>query len=440
MTSVPIILSFSQILIVLAICLYAIFKGHLEWLLGIYMAIGMAGGSGTYMFGPFAHTYVILVALFVATIVHLSKRQDIKLFPPRDKWIVPWMIMWWVWIFLLIILFKPDNKTAILMSLIPRIIAPLPIILLFADDMNKIKNFAAAYILTTLFSGWKTLFYNYGISYSFLFGDLSLRQFGIYFLSGQNYHWFSYPFAISLIMITTYYLYFKSSKIFRIILLICAMNCIYFLFLSGSRQSVGSVIIVLIIMISRDVFYSRKLKLGSIAILTGAIGIISLYILRVAPYLIVRTGEYGLIEAFNLVSGRLYAWTGGIKAFIGSPIWGTGFKYFGSHNLYIGTLAEQGLFGMGFLVGYLYFIFRLSQGIRVRKENNDERLWCLMFLSIIMFGLIHSMASGSVVSVWHLYWPVAFLWRLEYSVTESSSIHKGMMRGAQAVVLAGKTS
>ena len=421
LTTAPIPLSFIQILVVLGVCFYVAFKGRLEWSLGIYLAFGM-GGGGTFMIGPFAHTYIILATLFLSTIVYLSKKQSIKLFPPYDKWIVPWMIMWWVWVLFLIMLFKPDNKTAILMSLIPRIIAPLPIILLFAGDKNKIKGFVVTYIFASLFNGWKAVFYNYGVSPTFLSLDFSLRQIGIYFMTGQNYHWFSYPFAISLIMITALYMNLQERKTFRLILLICAINCVYFLFLAGSRQTIGGVTIVLVLMMLRTLKHTWRFSYFNAFILTVAIGLIGLYLLNLAPYLIVRTGEAGLLDAFNLIRGRASAWTGGIKAFIESPFWGTGFTYFGSHNLFIGTLAEQGIFGMGFLMGYLYFIFRRSRGVWSNKRKDDWTNLRLTFLGIILFALIHSVASGSVVSVWHLYWPVAFIWGLEYSVTEPSSI------------------
>ena len=131
------------------------------------------------------------------------------------------------------------------MSLIPRIIAPLPVILLFANNIDKVRGFVIAYILAAILSGLKIYFINYDISFSTFLSDPTLRSFGIIFYNSQNYHWFSYPFAISLILIFPLISISKSIFI-KLLLFFSACLCIYFILLAGSRQTIygGGLILI----------------------------------------------------------------------------------------------------------------------------------------------------------------------------------------------------
>ncbi len=110
------------------------------------------------------------------------------------------------------------------------------------------------------------------------------------------------------------------------------------------------------------------------------------------------------------MSDRSSLWIGGWQAFLETPIWGTGFTYPYTHNMFIGSLAEQGLVGTAFLLGYFYFLARQSQVVFNGRGDDSRAIWRMTFFGIIVFGMTHGLASGSPISVRHLYWAGAMLW------------------------------
>ena len=72
--------------------------------------------------------------------------------------------------------------------------------------------------------------------------------------------------------------------------------------------------------------------------------------------MLVRTDPFysseGVSNVFNV---RSSLWALGLQEFIASPIWGNGFQV-NAHNLFVGTLAAQGVIGLIFLIGFLLFI------------------------------------------------------------------------------------
>ena len=170
-------------------------------------------GEGTILIFSIPHFYILVATIFGAAISYISKNKNIKILPNHDPWIVPWMILWWSWELILLLFGNSPYKSIILMSLVPRIIAPIPVILLFANNIKKVRSFAIAYMLISILSGLKIYFLNYGISLSTFLSDPTLRSYGIFFYSGKNYHWFSYPYAISLILIVVLLIENKSKYI-----------------------------------------------------------------------------------------------------------------------------------------------------------------------------------------------------------------------------------
>ena len=411
----PISLSVTSSILVLGICLYIILKGRIEWVIGAYLSIGMAG-EGTILIFSIAHTYILIVTILGATIYYIFKNENGQMLPKHDQWIVLWMIFWWVWELILLIFGNSPYKSIILMSLVPRIIAPIPVILLFANNIKKVRSFAIAYMLISILSGLKIYFLNYGISLSTFLSDPTLRSYGIFFYSGKNYHWFSYPYAISLILIVVLLIENKS-KYIRLIFMFSAFICIYFILLAGSRQTIFGVPVVLIFF-GRWIYRYKKRNLSSkflIYTVSSIFILLAYYLFIWAHDLIIRVNESGIGDSLDIISSRGTAWNDGINTFLRAPLFGSAFSMYGSHNLFIGTLAEQGIIGFIFLLGFLFFISKQTVGINNNKILNENLLWRMAFLCIILFGLIHSMASGSAVSVWHLYWPAAFLWHMKYS-------------------------
>jgi hypothetical protein len=423
----PISLSFLPSLLIFAFCIYIVYKGKVEYAIGIYLSSGMLG-SGTIKIFSIPHFYVLVVLIIGSSFYYFNFYKKSKFFPRNNHWIILWIVFWFTWELILIQYGNSPYKSTILMSFVPRIIAPLPIIILFSNNIKKIYGFSKAYIITTLVLGLKIVFVNYKISLSVVLIDATFRSFGILFLNSTNYHWFSYPFAISLLLAIV--LLISSQTIFnRLFYILSVLLCIYFIILSGSRQTIFGILIILIIF-GIWLFRNQKSNISTIlyALLGIPIFVFSVYSIYIWGIdVIVRSNEQGLLDSLDLIASRGIGWSNGIATFLRSPLAGSAFSMYGSHNLFIGTLAEQGIIGFVFLIGYLYFIKIISHGIFKQQVINEFSLLRMAFFCIILFGLIHSQASGSVVSVWHLFWPAPFLWHLKTSLSQNNLANKWVM-------------
>jgi O-antigen ligase len=398
-------LSTLQIVFVLVGCLFSVWAARPEWAAGVYLSTSY--WTRTVMFGPIAHTWVFMATMVGAAAVYKLKNPAKALLPPRDRWIVFWMGIWWGWMLVLIGLFRPPQAMPILRALILYVIAPLPILLLFAGDLRRARSFAASYVLCTMVGGWTALSVM-GISIGYIRTDPALRGRAILHLGVVNYHWFAYALAICLILIVPFFQQTRR-KYLHVILLLAALYCAYLLILVGARQS----IVALTLMLSFFVLWvlrRRRLLTQSVVLLLALVALTGVFLYRTAPELILRH-ETRLIADLSYASlKRAGFWQIGWRAFVNSPIWGAGFTEYYSHNIFVGSLAEQGLIGMGFLIGFLVFFGRQIRGVWSGTGPRDESIWRMAFSCVVLFGLAHSQASGSTDSVWHLYWPCAFLW------------------------------
>lgn len=421
----PISLSFLSSIIVFAFCFYIVYKGKVEYAVGAYLSSGMAG-SGTITILSIPHFYVLVALIFGSSFSYFKYYKKGSFFPNNYHWIISWLIIWFIWELALLFFGNSPYKSIIFMSLVPRIIFPLPFIILFSNNIKKMLGFSKAYLIIALLLGLKELFLNYNISLSMLLTDPTLTSFGIILLNSQNYHWFAYPFAISLILTIVLFINSKtySNRLFYIF---SSLLCIYFIVLSRSRQTIFGILIILVIF-GIWLYRNKRNNISTkfFAFISIPVFIFSVYYIYIwGMELITRNSEGDFIS--YLLSSRSRAWSDGISAFMNSPFEGSAFSMYGSHNLFIGTLAEQGIIGFVFLIGYLFFINRISQSTFKRQEITNSSLLRMAFLCIILFGLIHSQASGSVVSVWHLFWPAPFLWSLNHSFSLSNLENKKLL-------------
>lgn len=387
--------------------LYIVYSGHPELAIAVYLVT--AAWSRTIMIGPFAHTWVFMGTTVGASVVYILKHANEQWIPLRDRWIVPLLIIWWLWMLLLIGLFNPVEKMPLLRSLLFYVIFPLPIILLFAQDLRRIRFFAIAYLVTTIIGGWVALSMEH-ISFPDVLHDPLLRGSQVVRLGIINYHWFAYAFAISIIISMA--LFLESAHLYqRLLLSLSALYCAYFLIMSGSRQTIAALAIALLVY-ALWASTRRGVSRVQIVLFVLAVILIGFFIYRAAPNLVVRSGETGVKESFNIFASRGVYWKEGWHVFLGSPIWGAGFTQIYSHNFFIGTLADQGLVGMAFLIGFLIFLGKQVRGVWGRGIEDKIGIWRVAFLCIVLFGLTHAQASGNPISVWHLYWSGALLWGL----------------------------
>lgn len=416
-------------LLFIAGCVYIIVAGRPEWAAGIYLS--MMGWTRTVEVGPIAHTWVLLATLTLSTVSFMLKNPRTSLLPYHSRGIVLWLLCWWSWTLLLISMSDFSNKITLYRSLLLGSIAPLPFILVFEFQWERIKGYALAYAGASLAGGWVSLGV-LGISIDYLLRDPTLRSFGIIRLGIENYHWISYAFAISLLFISGFFIQTKH-LIMKVFLVLCAANLAYFLFLTGSRQSLGAVFVALVFLFVWAQRKSIKNRINLILLLAALFGV-GYYLLQIAPDLIVRAGggtwwkqssaqEATFFDAFNLFENRGKLWLEGLKAFIKSPIWGIYYNEYNlSHNYFIGALVNEGLIGIGFMLGFLVFIWKKILGFWNGSGNQDIDMWRTILISLLIFSFVHAQASGTNVSVWSIWWASAFLWRIHDAITTESRL------------------
>jgi O-antigen ligase len=399
-------LSTTQMALIALLCAYIVCAGRPEWAVAIYLAAGLWGR--VLMFGPYAHIWVFIPTMGLSAIVYLVKKRSLNVLPNKGRWIIVWMVIWWCWMGLLTeFLGQTDVRITVYRSLCLYIIAPLPIILTFGDEIARIRGFALAFIITAICGGLVS-FGLYGQSMEHGVLNATMFDTNSYLLIG-NYHLYGYAAGISLILSVISFVNGrnKSIKLFYLVLACCSA---FMLILSGSRQSVAGALIVLLFFTTwaflRNIKYSRQL-----VIILGFVMIIIVGILLMKPYILGRDRSLSS-SAEHSLSDRAYRWGEGFDLFIDSPIYGSGYKILNvSHNIFVGLLAEQGLIGVVFLTGFLIFFIKITCGIWTEGES-ERAVWRMAFLCVALFGIFHSCFSGSVLSIYELYWSSAFLWKL----------------------------
>jgi O-antigen ligase len=332
------------------------------------------------------------------------------------------MLVWWGWMLALIyFLERPDLKIQILRDLLLYIMAPLPIMALFAHDVRRLKGFALAYVFTTLLGGFVSLAI-LNVSFVDFFRDASVGT-RLQFLGLDNYHYMGHALAISLILLAAFYQESKA-KYLRLFYLLTTLCAVYFAMLVGSRQAIFSVSVVFGLF-AWTRLRSRKANFWALAVLFGLVVFLGYFMFREDPKLVLRSSG-SLDEAAALsYSERWELWMQGLGLFASSPVWGLGFaKSQVAHNIFIGVLADQGVVGLILFIGLMVFFVRMA-----RRVQGEPTIWGTAFLYIGFYALIHSQFSGNVLGVWELYWSSLFLWCLSPAGSKQS-------RGAYPVVAA----
>jgi O-antigen ligase len=397
----PVLLS-----VFLLLCGYVIISGRPEWALGIQLAI--LGWTRNIMVGPVSQTYLLLLTAILATVVRLMRTpsNEVRLLPEHDRGIVIWMLLWWAWMFLLLELFDARRVGIYRSDMLNNVVVTLPLMLPFVSDLRRVKHFAVAFIASSLFGGYLALLF-LEVPLASVLSDPALNSFGINHLEIANYHRFAWNFGPAIILAIVLFMQARNS-LFSLLLLLSAGVSGYFILLSGSRQSIAGTLIGLMLFGLWALFNPRVSRVRMLMILIAVLAI-SLPIYRQAPHLVIRSGESNLADAFDITE-RSEFWQIGWQSFAESPIWGSGFEVEYAHNLFFGTMGQQGFVGLVFLLGYLYFIARQSRVIVNGRGSEAGAPWRVACLCIVVFGLVHGMASGTMLNMRHLYWAPAILW------------------------------
>jgi O-antigen ligase len=234
-----------------------------------------------------------------------------------------------------------------------------------------------------------------------------------------NYHWFAYQFVISLIFIFAIFMYIKNI-IVRVTLILFAFLCVYFLLLSSSRQSIFGGVVALWFCFLWVEFSGTRAHRFWIVTLVIVVLISAYWLVEQAPN-ILRLGflssgttlpDSALIREI-LQKRSQVSWEVGLALIPESPIWGLGFsKYYVSHNLFLGTIVDQGIVGLVFLVGFLLFWVGEAQQSWRTSAQLEDKTWKLAMVAVMVFVLVQSQFSGNPLSEWAMWWSTAFLWCL----------------------------
>lgn len=427
-----------QMGLALALFAYIVWTGRPEWALGIHFSVAL--WTRSVMFGSVAVSYILLLVIALAALVYMHRQRGMTLLPsimrparqpwlpPTDRWILIWLALWLGWMLLLLGLYRPERGFGLLRILIFNILPGLPIVLLIASDLRRVRGFATAYLLATMVGGWFALAM-LDIPLAYLLVDPTLSNTPVIRLNLTNYHFFAYSFSMALIMAVGLVLESKG-WLRSLFFMACAAYCVYFLFLAGSRQSLNGAAVALAVMgfwaLRRTGAMRARalLALVLMLVLGGA-----LY--QIAPELILRTegGEHEISAVFALFEERGWIWQIAWRIFLTSPLWGVGFA-FNAHNILVGILVDQGLVGMIFFLGFLAFALRQSWRVWFGDQSDPAAIWRVTFFAVLLFGLVHSQASGNVFTVWHLYWSTAFLWWLSYLADHEPAAERTVARVA----------
>ena len=416
-------------------CLYLIWKGRPDWAVGIF--VGLASWTVIIRIGAANHLWVFLFTIAGATVVHRLRHPRAHWLPRHDRGIVLWMVVWWGWMLLILGLNDGDPVTnyETFISLVVYNIIPVVALTLIGSDTKTPRNFAGAYVLTVVVGGLFALsrLSDMGYSPDILLQDPLLREYGrnidhwfVYQLGILNYHQFASGFGWSIIFLLAFWQE-KHRKLGYLILGLASAWCVYLLLLSDSKQVMVATLLV-------GLFFTIwALRRGSVLfrtrmlVLVGIIGALGITIFLARPDLVVRSsGSLG--EALDISVQRLPFWEEGIQAFARSPLFGDGFAGTSSlgHNFFISTLANQGIVGMVFLLGFFTFFVRQIRGIWVGWGTRDQSVWRMAFFCVALSNLVSAQASGAVTSSWALFWSAAVLWWMREAINPHPSSQPAM--------------
>ncbi|MEF3274186.1 MAG: O-antigen ligase family protein [Chloroflexus sp.] len=406
------------------VSLYAIWRGRPEIPLAIYLSVSL--WTRTVLVGSVAATWPLLAVIVLALIryLHVTRpwsllphRLDLttrQLFPANDAWIVPWMVLWWAWAICVLLQFNLRDKMSILRPLLLYIIIGSLVAFMAIRDASAARRFAITYLLTSTYGLYAALRF-IQVPLEYLLSDPGLSSLPYRNLGIREYNHFSHHLSIAFILGLGLFLQVRqwwSMGFFLALTLWCG----YGIFLTGARQSLSgagvAAALIFVWVLSRE---GKKPWRVPLAIAVIGLTIVALY--QIAPHLVVRADESGLGDSFNIFEDRGGLWLIGWNYFLASPVWGWGFEYkLWSHNLFIGTLADQGLVGMVFFLGYLVWALRRLPYVWTQTPTDDRALWRAVFFAIFVFALVHGQASGNTMSTAHLHWSLWVVWALGYGV------------------------
>lgn len=407
--------------LILAFCGYCVLWGRPELILGFHLAAGL--WTRLILFGGISQNWIFVFTIMAALVVYIIKERRANLIrygpglgpkrviPPIDSWIVPWIVLWLGWIYLVLYQVKATIPYNVDQFMVFATVPSVVTVMLIANDIGRVRGFAFAYIFSAVLGCYFALRV-LDIPVDYLLQDPGLDN--VIRLGLVNYHFFSRFCAMAVILCIAFFL--STDRWWLAILSLVAAGILaHFVLLSGARQSMSGV------MVASLLFVVWALRRGGVltaraGIVIGVILFLGISIYQIAPHLVVRDGEAGVGESFNVFADRSWLWIIGLQAFLASPIWGTGFSEdILAHNIFISVLSDHGIVGGIFFAGFFAFALKRVWNIFRDDDSSESAIWRIAFANIFIFAMVHGQAAGNAVKMPHLFWSVAMLWALEHN-------------------------
>lgn len=391
-------------------------RGRVDLLTGMYLAViwqippvlelGLANVSVV---------WVLLPLLILAGAVYLQKaRPTFK--NRRVGLVIGWLIAWGFWMTSLLVVFPIEgaNWDTLISIIVLHFAIPFSALALFVGDIQRLRNFAIAFVVINLAVTPHTLSTLFGVQDLFhLFQDIATTWWQINPIY-VNYHAIGRVAAVSVLLIVVLLADGQTkSRLARWLLVLSLVPMTYLLIISTSRQYILGIAVTVPFMIwwlSRG----QTRQKGPILFTFILIGGIALWFFNVAPDYF-RLTELSVSEndvAFLAYRPAIYSqmW----EMFVQSPLFGNGLFYETTmaHNVVLDVLVAQGLPGLFFLIGAFVFIMRCIRGTLQGTPHNGIDVWRMAALLFFVLGLISAFVSGGVLTSDVMYVGGLLIWLL----------------------------
>lgn len=360
---------------------------------------------------------VLIMSAGMRVLRESSHGKRYGIFDRRNLGILAWVTFWTLWIFLIFFLFQSEYADRLMRNILVFNVLSFGIVLFFITDLKNVRAMAYSFVATSLVSGVISLWF-LPMPVDALLQDPEFRFRG---LTGINYLSFGVPFALSVLLA---FVIFGASKRYleKLIAVVAMVLSVYFLVLTGARQSILGVGIALGFVLLWMLKERQSPRWAGI-LLIGIVGVVTYYMYRTTAL----GSRWTLVgEAYEI---RVDFWMDAWELFLQSPIWGNGLDYAGpfgtAHNLLLDTMAGQGLVGLIFLLGFLIFPLFILREMWNREGAPELKVWQIGGFGALVYILVHTAFSGAVAGVPHLFWVIALIWRMGMMV-EKVEVGRGI--------------
>lgn len=405
-----------------AFCLALIFWGRVDVAVGVFASI--LYWAYNVDLGPINALWLGVATLFGALAISLIRRRlsgaRVVLVSRDDLPFIAWTTIWAFWMTLIYVAFPSPFAERLFKNMVLYNLVSFAVVFVAIRDEAQVRRMILAFIVASLAAGAVSLqLLAQPLVYAIDDPEFRLRG-----LTGINYLTFAIPFALTAIfglarMLAVPYVIEKALMAGSL------LGAVALLVLTGARQSAlglaVAVIIMLVLLLRRNSSLNRWLIVPVV---------LAMAVTGWQVYSSTRlSAHWSLVAPDTQV--RADYWLTGLRIFGRSIVWGNGFDYMGAesdtaHNMFIDTLASQGMIGFIFLVGFLVFPLRLMLRSASPASNPELASWQIGALGALVFTLVQTFFTGGLAAAPHLFWISALIWRLHTTKPAESFEHAPM--------------